>query len=108
MLSQKSTLIDGRLDEAAARLEQAVAALDEGEPDAVLAGALAQLGRMHVLAGHRDAGVEPLERALQFAERLQLPDVFIDALTSKAIVLVGWGRPGGGGHAPRGGHRARS
>jgi class 3 adenylate cyclase/tetratricopeptide (TPR) repeat protein len=83
---------EARLDEAAARLEQAVAALQDGTPDAALAGALAQLGRMRVLAGHTDASVAPLERALELAERLQLPDVFVEALNSKAIVLGRLGR----------------
>ena len=98
----------GRLDEAAARLEQAVAALDEGSRDAVLAGALAQLGRMHVLAGHerarrgaRSSGRSPL------AERLQLPEVFVEALTSKAVVLIYRGRPGRGTHPARGRRRPR-
>ena len=99
---------DGRLDEAAARLEQAVAALDEGEPDAVLAGALAQLGRMHVLAGRTDASVAPLERALQLAERLQLPDVFVERAHQQVDRPQPAGAAGGGGHAPRGGRRARS
>ena len=78
---------EGRLEEAAARLEQAVAQLEQGRPSPELAAALAQLGRMRALAGHGDQAAPPLERALTLAERLQLPEVFVQALTSKAIVL---------------------
>jgi predicted ATPase/class 3 adenylate cyclase len=79
---------EGRLDEAAARLQDAVAKL---EPSAELAAALAQLGRARVMAGHADAA-DPLERALALAERLLLPEVFVEALTSKALVLYNRGR----------------
>jgi class 3 adenylate cyclase/tetratricopeptide (TPR) repeat protein len=83
---------EGRLDEAAGRLEQAVAQLESGKPSGELAAALAQLGRVRVLAGHREAAAESLERALTLAERLRLPEVFVEALTSKAIVVQWQGR----------------
>ena len=83
---------DNRLDDGAARLEQAVAQLEQGPPSGELAAALAQLGRMRVLAGHGDAAAAPLERALTLAERLQLPEVFVEALNSKAVVLLVQGR----------------
>jgi predicted ATPase/class 3 adenylate cyclase len=79
---------EGRLDQAATRLQDAVAEL---EPSAELAAALAQLGRARVMAGHADAA-DPLERALALAERLLLPEVFVEALTSKALVLYHRGR----------------
>ena len=47
---------------------------------------------MHALAGHSEAALRTLERALPLAERLQLPDVFVEALTSKAVVLTYHGR----------------
>jgi hypothetical protein len=47
---------------------------------------------MRALAGHGDQAAEPLERALTLAERLQLPEVFVQALTSKGIVLIYQGR----------------
>jgi tetratricopeptide (TPR) repeat protein len=47
---------------------------------------------MRALSGHGDEAGEPLERALALAERLQLPEVFVDALTSKAVVLNLGGR----------------
>ena len=36
-------------------------------------------------------GLEPLERALTLAERLQLPDVFVEALNSKGLILLNRG-----------------
>jgi predicted ATPase/class 3 adenylate cyclase len=83
---------EGRLDEAAARLEQAVAQLEQETPSAALAAALAQLGRVRALSGHWETAAAPLERALILAERLQLPDVFVEALTSKAVGLLTQGR----------------
>jgi tetratricopeptide (TPR) repeat protein len=78
---------EGRLEDATARLEQAIAQLEHGEPSVELATALAQLGRTRVLAGHAADAAAPLERALTLSERLQAPDVFIEALISKALVL---------------------
>ena len=43
-------------------------------------------------SGHGEEAREPLERALSLAERLQLPEVFVEALTSKAVVLNLGGR----------------
>jgi hypothetical protein len=74
------------------RFGGAVAEPGAGASGAELAAALAQLGRIHVLAGHGDGALEPLERALTIAGRLQLPEVFVEALTSKALVLVVHGR----------------
>ena len=83
---------DSRLEEAAARLEQVVAELEQGKPGGELAAALAQLGRMRVLAGHGEAAAAPLERALTLSERLQLPEVFVEALNSKAVMVMNQGR----------------
>jgi len=83
---------EGRLEEAATRLEQVVAQLEQEKPSAELAAALAQLGRMRTLAGHNETAFAPLERALTLAERLQLPEIFVQALTSKAVVLLYQGR----------------
>jgi class 3 adenylate cyclase/tetratricopeptide (TPR) repeat protein len=85
---------DGRLEEAVARFEGAVAELEQGPPSPELAAALAQLGRVHVIAGHSDLALPPLERALTIAERRQLPEVFVEALTSKGLVLGLTGRVG--------------
>ncbi len=85
-------VVEGRLDEAATRLQDAVAELEQGGPSAELAAALAQLGRVRVVAGHADAADDPLERALALAERLLLPEVLVEALTSKALALYNRGR----------------
>jgi len=55
---------EGQLEAATARLEQAVAQLEQGTPSSELTAALAELGRMHALAGHGDRASAPLERAL--------------------------------------------
>jgi predicted ATPase/class 3 adenylate cyclase len=83
---------EGRLGEAASRLELAVAQLEQGKPSTELAATLAQLGRVRVLAGHSEAATAPLERALTLAERLLLPEVFVEALISKGIVVQHQGR----------------
>jgi predicted ATPase/class 3 adenylate cyclase len=85
-------LDEGQLEGATGRLEQAVAQLEQGTASSELTAALAELGRMHVLAGHGDRASAPLERALALAERLRLSEVFIQALTSKALVLMYEGR----------------
>ncbi|MDP9233166.1 MAG: AAA family ATPase [Actinomycetota bacterium] len=84
---------EGRLEEGQIRLEGALAQLEHGEPTTELATTLAQLGRMRVVAGHWETAGEPLERALTLAERLQMPEVFVEALTSKALVVFMQGRP---------------
>ena len=68
-----------------------IAELDQTS-SAELAAALAQLGRMRVISGRGEDAVAPLERALTLAERLQLPDVFVEALTSKALLTLIQGR----------------
>jgi predicted ATPase/class 3 adenylate cyclase len=83
---------EGRIAEAAARLERAVAGLEQAEPSLELAAACAQLGRMRALGGHAEDADPPLERALTLAERLGLPEVFVEALTSKAVALMTQGR----------------
>jgi len=84
---------EARFEQAVARLEPAVAELEQSKPSAALAAALAQLGRSHVLAGHGvDAAMPLLERALTLAERLQLPDVFVEALNTKGLIVLNQGR----------------
>jgi class 3 adenylate cyclase/tetratricopeptide (TPR) repeat protein len=85
-------VIEGRLEAAAARLEDAVRGLEEAAPTAELATAFAQLGRARALLGQLESAGEPLERALTLAERLQLPEVFVEALTSKSLQLIYHGR----------------
>ena len=83
---------EGRFDDAVTRLEQAVTQLEQGTPSVELATALAQLGRTRALSGHGGEAAAPLELALTLAERLQSPDVFVEALISKALVLLNQAR----------------
>jgi class 3 adenylate cyclase/tetratricopeptide (TPR) repeat protein len=83
----EADVLEGSLEEAAARLEEAVRALDEREDGAELAQALAELGRVQVLSGHADEAAAAIERALGLAERLGLPEVFVEALNTRAVVL---------------------
>ena len=79
---------DGRLEEAIARFEEAVAELEQGPPSAELAGSArpARAGPRHRRA-RGELALPPLDRALAIAERRQLPEVFVEALTSKGLVL---------------------
>jgi tetratricopeptide (TPR) repeat protein len=44
------------------------------------------------LSGNAEEALAPLERALSLSERLMLPEVFVEALTSKGIALLVRGR----------------
>jgi class 3 adenylate cyclase/tetratricopeptide (TPR) repeat protein len=90
-------VLEGRLEQAAVRLESALVALEEAGPSAELAWVLAQLGRMQALRGDYEHALTTLERALTLAEKLGLDEIFVQALTSKAIGLLYEGRFGEGG-----------
>ena len=91
---------EGRLEEAATRLEQAVAQLEKGRTSDELAAGLAQLGRMRVLGGHHEDAAAPLDRALTLAERIGTQPTRAAASRSSARmpglargVFIGWSRP---------------
>jgi class 3 adenylate cyclase/tetratricopeptide (TPR) repeat protein len=77
---------EGHPPEAIARLESALEAL-AGEDDADTAAVAAQLGRFLVLGGREEEAGPRLERALELAEALRLPEVFTQALTSKSLLF---------------------
>jgi tetratricopeptide (TPR) repeat protein len=83
---------DGRLEEAMVRLETARAGIEADGPSIELAWILAQLGRMQALRGDYASALITLDRALALAESLDAEEVFIEAITSKAIGLVFGGR----------------
>jgi class 3 adenylate cyclase/tetratricopeptide (TPR) repeat protein len=83
---------EGKLDEAARRFESALPALEARGASAELAATLAQLGRVHALQGSGQRALAILDRALVLAERLRLDEVFVQALTSRAICLIYEGR----------------
>jgi class 3 adenylate cyclase/predicted ATPase len=81
------------------RLEQGLEAMDRGytvlaadEPDADLAALAAQIGRFMFFAGHADTALERLERALEIAEALWLPETLAEALNTKGVTLTTRGR----------------
>jgi class 3 adenylate cyclase len=78
--------VEGHPQQAVARLEPALAALEAGEPDADLAAVAAQLGRFLVLSFEHERAAPHLERALSLAEALDLPETLAQALTSKALL----------------------
>jgi class 3 adenylate cyclase len=77
---------EGHPPEAVARLEKALGELADEEPDEAVAIAAAQLGRFLVLNNQNEEAAPWLERSLDLAEALGLPEVFCQALTSKAIL----------------------
>jgi class 3 adenylate cyclase/tetratricopeptide (TPR) repeat protein len=83
---------EGQLEGAASRLEIALPALEEAGSTPELAATLAQLGRMRALRGDREHALAALEPALSLAEKLALEEIFVQGLTSKAIVLFYAGR----------------
>ena len=85
-------VLDGRLDEGSHRFEAGLAPLEESGPSAELAAVYASLGRLQILRGHVEIATETLERAMRLAELLALDEIFVQALTSRALVLMRSGR----------------
>jgi class 3 adenylate cyclase/tetratricopeptide (TPR) repeat protein len=77
----------GRLDEAIARMEKAYAVIGDDEPDADLGFLLTRLGGAHYFAGHPEQSGEWVERALDIAEALQLPEVLVRGWNIKATIV---------------------
>ncbi len=75
----------GRPGEGVAEMEEAYAVLAAGEPNADLARLAAQIGRLTGMAGDVPRAREPLERAIDIAEALDLPDVLSEALNTKGL-----------------------
>jgi len=83
-------LNQGRPLEGIARMQTALETLRAaGEDNPDVAEVAETLARVLVLGGRRDEAHPHLELALQLAEALDLPEVFINALTTKGIFLVG-------------------
>lgn len=80
------------MKEAVTRLGPAVAALEQGEPDAEVAEAAAQLARFLALNGEYAEAAPHVERALDLAERLELPETLSQALNTKSVMLLRTGR----------------
>jgi class 3 adenylate cyclase/tetratricopeptide (TPR) repeat protein len=78
----------GRAAEAVAEMEAAYAVLSDQSPDADLARLAAQIGRLAGMIGAEERGREALERAIEIAETLELPDVLSDALNTKGLWTI--------------------
>ena len=83
---------DGHPRQAVARLEAALGELEEEEPDEDVATVAADLGRFLVLDRQLAPAAPHLERALELAEALALPEVFAQALTSKSLLYTATNR----------------
>jgi tetratricopeptide (TPR) repeat protein len=82
----------GRLEQGLQSMDEAFAVLATEEPDADLAALAAQIGRFMYFAGRGDVALERLDRALDIAEALSLPETLSHALNTRALVLYSNGR----------------
>ena len=82
-----SMYLEGRAEDGVRLMQQAYEALKD-QPSVELAELAAQLGRLHGLSGSPEGGEEPLELAIDLAERLRLPGVLAEAMNSRGVVLT--------------------
>jgi class 3 adenylate cyclase/tetratricopeptide (TPR) repeat protein len=82
----------GRIEQGLENMERAFEVLSQEEPDEDLASLAAQLGRFLFFAGQSDLALLRIETALEIAEARGVPEIFSDALNTKAIILAGRGR----------------
>jgi len=82
----------GDLTGGADRMEEAFAALADDEPGVELAELAEALARHRFFLADYEAASERVERALEIAEALVLPNVLVHALNTKHLVLTGEGR----------------
>jgi len=80
--------VRGHVEQATERMSRAYASLAGDQPDPDLALVAAQLGRFLALGGRYAEATPLLEEALELAEHQLLPEVFSQALSSKAIILT--------------------
>ena len=82
----------GRLEQGLEIMDRSFELLSREEPDDDLATLAAQLGRFMFFAGQHELAAQRIETALDVAEALSLPEVFAQALTTKAMLLTSHGR----------------
>ncbi|MDP9298469.1 MAG: hypothetical protein M3O98_07355 [Actinomycetota bacterium] len=82
----------GRLELGLENMDRAFEVLSKEQPDEDLASLAAQLGRFMFFAGDTDLSIQRIERALDLAEALSLPEVLSQALNTKALILISRGR----------------
>jgi tetratricopeptide (TPR) repeat protein len=77
----------GRLEEAVERLRGALAVLGESEANPDVGALHAQLGRALAFLGRYEEAEPELEAALRVAAALELPELLVQALDPRAVVL---------------------
>jgi class 3 adenylate cyclase/tetratricopeptide (TPR) repeat protein len=82
----------GRLETFLERMDRSFELLSQEEPDDNLAELAAQIGRFMFFRGDLEVASQRIETALRIAEARALPEVFAEALTTKAIMLAAQGR----------------
>jgi class 3 adenylate cyclase/tetratricopeptide (TPR) repeat protein len=82
----------GDIAEGAERMEEAFATLADDEPGAELAELAEALARQRFFLAEFEAASDRVERALEIAEALVLPDVLVEALNTKHLCVEEQGR----------------
>ena len=82
----------GRLREGLTIMDESFELLSAEGANAGLAQLAAQIGRFAFFFGDGDVGERRIEAALDMAEELDLPDVYSEALNTKALILGSRGR----------------
>ena len=82
----------GRFRDGLTSMDAAFELLSEDAPDADLAQLAAQIGRFAFFFGDSDVGLKRIEAALAIAEELDVPEVYSQALNTKALILNSHGR----------------
>jgi predicted ATPase/class 3 adenylate cyclase len=82
----------GDLVQGVNRLEASFQVMADDEPDSDLAALASELGRLRFFRGEVDVARDRIDRALEIAESLGLPEVLSDALNTKHLLLDGEGR----------------
>ena len=84
--------MSGDLEAGANRIAEALDVLADEEPDADIAMLVEHYARLRFFLGDFDTASERIERALEIADALVLPELLIDALNTKNLVLLSEGR----------------
>jgi class 3 adenylate cyclase/tetratricopeptide (TPR) repeat protein len=82
----------GRIEDGLERMNRSYELMASEVPDEDLGTLAAQVGRFMFFGGQPDLAEQRIEAALEIAEALVLPEVFAQALTTKAIILISRGR----------------
>jgi len=78
----------GQVEQAIKRMEDAYALVGDDEPDDDLVRLVLSLGEGHYFAGNRDRTAELIERGLDLAEALELPDRQVDGWFTKGQLIA--------------------